>query len=231
MKKVLIVITSHVGEWKIPRKTGYWLGEVTHFYDILKKAGFQIDLVSPLGGEPPLDIKSIESMEKFDSINKIYTKDKEFQEKLKNTLKPEKINPDVYSVIYFAGGHGVMWDFPENKILQEISKKIYESGGIVSAVCHGSVGLLNIKLSNGKNLIDGKKVTGFSNREEKLLRLNKLVPYLTEDALIKNGGKYQSSLIPFLPYVVEAERVVTGQNPYSSKKVANNVIKILGVKK
>ncbi|MDX1960985.1 MAG: type 1 glutamine amidotransferase domain-containing protein [Leptospiraceae bacterium] len=231
MKKILIAITSHIGDWTIPRKTGYWLGEITHFYNILSNAGFEIDLVSPLGGTPPLDIKSVEGIELFDSVNKKFMENKDFQNKLKNTFKPEEIKPEDYSVIYFAGGHGVMWDFPNNSTLVEISRNIYESNGIVSAVCHGSVGLLNIKLSNGKRLIEGKKVTGFSNLEEKLIGLTKLVPFLTEDALKENGGVYQKSILPFTPYAIMDERLVTGQNPYSSKKVGNLVLKILGEKK
>jgi putative intracellular protease/amidase len=231
MKKALIVITSHVGDWKIDRKTGYWLGEVTHFYHLLHDAGYEVDLVSPKGGTPPLDIKSIQSTDKFDKINAKLNKDEVFQKKLNNTLKPEQINPKDYAVIYFAGGHGVMWDFPDNKTLADIAKSIYESGGVVSAVCHGSVGLLNIKLTNGKRLIEGKKVTGFANTEEALVRLTKQVPYLTEDELKAKGGIYKKALLPFVPYSVVHDRLVTGQNPYSSKSVAKKVLKILGGKK
>lgn len=229
MKKILIIITNHVGEWSIPRKTGYWLGEVTHFYHILKDAGYEIDLVSPLGGTPPLDIKSIESLEKFDIVNAKLAKDSEFQKKLANTLKPDQIIATDYSVIYYAGGHGVMWDFPENKALAEIAKQIYEQGGIVSSVCHGAVGLLNIHLSNGKRLIEGKKVTGFANTEEDLIGLTKIVPYLTETELKAKGGIYKKALLPFVPYSVVDDRLITGQNPFSAKSVAKKVLETLGM--
>lgn len=231
MKKILIIITNHVGEWNIPRKTGYWLGEVTHFYHILKDAGYEVDLVSPLGGTPPLDIKSIESTEKFDTVNAKMAKDSEFQKKLANTFKPDQIKATDYSAIYYAGGHGVMWDFPDNKAIAEIAKQIYEQGGIVSSVCHGAVGLLNIQLSNGKRLIEGKKVTGFANTEEALIGLTKVVPYLTETELKAKGGIFKKAILPFLPYSLVDERLITGQNPYSAKSVAKKVVKALAKKK
>lgn len=107
--------------------------------------------------------------------------------RLGSTMKPSEVNPENYAAIYYAGGHGVIWDFPENKELQNISRNIYENGGIVSSVCHGAAGLFHITLSNGDRLINGKKVTGFSNEEEKLAELDQFVPFLTEDELVKNG--------------------------------------------
>lgn len=112
------------------------------------------------------------------------------------TLKPDQVNPDDYIAIYYAGGHGVIWDFPDNEKLQALSRHIYEHGGVVSSVCHGAVGLLNIKLSNGELLVKGKKVTGFSNEEEDLAGLSQHVPYLTETELVKRGALYQKAGTP-----------------------------------
>ena len=156
---------------------------------------------------------------------KYYT-DHNFMNKLGNTLSTDEINPKDYDVIYYTGGHGVIWDFPDDTKMQEIAKEIYENGGIVSAVCHGLAGLLNIKLSNGKNLIEGLKVTGFSNTEEEAVGVTKLVPYLTETELINRGANYVKSS-DWAEFAVAEQRVVTGQNPSSGAAVAREVLKIL----
>ena len=135
-------------------------------------------------------------------------------EKLREKLNKSIENQEDYDVIYYTGGHGVMWDFPNNSKMQEVSRKIYENGGIVSAVCHGVVALLNIEIANGKNLIDGVKVTGFSNSEEEALGLDKVVPFLAETELINRGSKYAKGS-DWVEFAVSDKRVVTGQNPAS----------------
>ena len=143
------------------------------------------------------------------------------------TLTPGQIKASDYCCIYYAGGHGVVWDFPDNPDLEKLAREIYESGGIVSSVCHGAVGLLNIKLSDGTLLINGKKVTGFSNAEEKLAEVDRYVPYLTEDELKARGASYEQAAEPWLPFAVEDQRVITGQNPASGGAVAELVIAAL----
>lgn len=143
------------------------------------------------------------------------------------TLKPNEVNPDEYVAIYFTGGHGVIWDFPENEALQSLSRKIYENGGYVSSVCHGAVGLLNMTLSDGTILVKGKKVTGFSNEEEKLAELEKVVPFLTETELVKRGAIYQKADKPGASFALEDARLITGQNPASGGAVADLLIAAL----
>jgi Putative intracellular protease/amidase len=121
----------------------------------------------------------------------------------------------------------VIWDFPGNEELQSISRKIYENGGIVSSVCHGAGGLLNIKLSDGSLLIEGKEVTGFSNEEEKLAELDKFVPYLTEDELVARGAIYKKADQPWASFALEDNRLITGQNPASGGAVADLLIATL----
>jgi putative intracellular protease/amidase len=139
------------------------LGEVAHFVDVLVPAGWEFDYVSPRGGYTPLDPVSLQ-MAPNDVDWKWYA-DAGFRKQLANTLTPADIKPENYDLIFYAGGHGVIWDFPENKELQAITTAIWEKGGIVSSVCHGVVGLLNVKLSNGDLLVKGRKITGFSNAE------------------------------------------------------------------
>lgn len=189
-KKILVAVTSHEKYPNLDRATGLWLGEAVHFVKKVKEAGYEVDYVSPKGGYTPIDPHSLAMAEPVDWE---WYHDKDFMNKLGSTLKPEEVNPDNYAVIYYAGGHGVVWDFPENKQLQKISQRIYANGGIVSSVCHGAAGLLNIKLDNGEYLIKDKQVTGFSNEEEQLAELDQYVPFLTEDELIKRGAPLQES--------------------------------------
>ena len=224
-KKALIVVTSVEKYPNMERATGLWLGEAVHFYEKLYEKGYEIDFVSPKGGYTPLDPISLQMS--VQPVDWKYYADTIFREKMANTLKPEEINPKEYDVIYYAGGHGVVWDFPDNNALQEIARSIYEDGGIVSSVCHGAVGLFNIKLSNGEHLINGKTVTGFSNSEEIAAELADHMPYLTEDVLKSKGAHYVKADQDFTPFAVSDGRLVTGQNPQSGSAVADKVLEIL----
>lgn len=223
-KKILVVVSSFPKYPNLNRATGLWLGEAVHFVKKVEDAGYEVDFVSPKGGYTPIDPHSLAQAEEIDWE---FYQNPEFMGKLGNTLKPSEVTPNDYCAIYYAGGHGTVWDFPENEGLQQISLTIYNNGGIVSSVCHGVVGLLNIKTEDGKYLIDGKVVTGFSNEEEKLAELDEYVPYLAETELINRGATYQKAEHPFASYAVEDGRLVTGQNPASGGQVAELVLKQL----
>lgn len=221
---MLVVLTSFPKYPNLARATGLWLGEAVHFVKKVEAAGYQVDYVSPLGGYTPIDPHSLAMADETDWQ---WYQDPAFMARLGATLKPSEINPDEYSVIYYAGGHGVVWDFPDNEGRQALSRRIYENGGVVSSVCHGAVGLLNIKLSDGASLIKGKEVTGFSNTEEKLAELDKYVPYLTEDEMVKRGAIYKKAAEPWQSFAVVDQRVITGQNPASGAAVAERVLQEL----
>ena len=223
-KKILVVLTSVPKYPNLERATGLWLGEAVHFVKKVEEAGYEVDFVSPEGGYTPIDPHSLAMAEPVDWE---WYQDKQFMSRLGATLRPRDINPENYAAIYFAGGHGVIWDFPDNKELQELSRRIYENGGYVSSVCHGAAGLLNIKLSDGTFLVQGKQVTGFSNEEEKLAELDQYVPFLTETELRNRGGHYQKATQPWAAFAIEDQRVITGQNPASGGGVADLLLKVL----
>lgn len=223
-KRILVVLTSTPKYPNLNRATGLWLGEAVHFVKKVESAGYAVDYVSPQGGYTPIDPHSLAIAE---SVDWEWYQDKQFMTRLGATLKPSQINPDDYVAIYFAGGHGVIWDFPDNAELQVLSRKIYENGGYVSSVCHGAVGLLNIKLSTGALLVTGKTVTGFSNEEEKLAGLDQHVPYLTETELRARGAAYRKAAEPWAAFAVADQRVITGQNPASGGEVANLLLQSL----
>ena len=223
-KKILVVLTSVEKYPNMSRATGLWLGEAVHFVKKVEAAGYQVDYVSPRGGNTPIDPHSLAMA---DDTDWAWYQTKEFMNRLGSTLKPSDVNPDDYVALYFAGGHGVIWDFPDNEALQALSRKIYENGGYVSSMCHGAVGLLNIKLSDGTLLVKGKKVTGFSNEEEKLAGLDKYVPFLTETELVNRGAIYQKANEPWAAFAVEDRRLISGQNPASGGAVADLLLKAL----
>lgn len=225
MKKILIAVTSTAKYPQMNRPTGLWLGEAVHFVEKVEAAGYAVDFVSPAGGYTPIDPASLGEMAL--PIDWQFYQNHKFMARLGATLRPDQVNADDYAAIYFAGGHGVIWDFPDNAPLQKISTRIYESGGVVSSVCHGAVGLLNIKLSDGRLLIAGKELTGFSNEEERLAKLDEHVPFLTEDELKKRGAIYRKAVKPFTEFAVTTDRLVTGQNPQSGVAVAKGVLAVL----
>jgi putative intracellular protease/amidase len=213
LNKILFVVTSHSEKGTTGEKTGYYLGEVSHPWDVLHTAGYEIDFVSPKGGKAPLD-----AFDMNDSINKKFWDNNTYRNKIENTKKPSDVHPEDYVAIHYAGGHGAMWDFAENTEIAEIAKQIYENNGVVSAVCHGPAGLVNIKLSNGSYLVAGKKVNAFTNEEEVKVHLEDIVPFLLEDQLIAHGAIFEKSA-PFQTHVVTDQRLVTGQNPQSAHSV------------
>lgn len=223
-KKILVVLTSVEKYPNLNRATGLWLGEAVHFVKKVEAAGYQVDYVSPKGGYTPIDPHSLAMAEPVDWD---WYQNKAFMNRLGSTLTPSDIKPDDYIAIYYTGGHGVIWDFLDNADLQAISQTIYEQGGFVSSVCHGAVGLLNIKLSDGSLLVQNKQVTGFSNEEERLAELDQVVPFLTETELLARGAIYKKADQPWVAFAIEDQRVITGQNPASGGAVADLLLAAL----
>lgn len=226
-KKMLVVLTNTAKYPTLKRATGLWLGEAVHFVEKVEKAGYMVDYVSPEGGYVPVDPHSLQMAPDLDWQ---WYDDKRFMTRLGTSLSPGQVKAEEYSVIYYTGGHGVMYDFAENKPLQELARKVYEKGGIVAAVCHGVAGLLNIKLSDNSLLLKDRKVTGFSDIEERLVELDKVVPFSTEKELGGRGGEYSKHDDPWKPYVVEDGLLITGQNPDSTALLAEKVLEKLNAK-
>lgn len=226
MTKALIVLTNHAKFDTLDRATGVWLSEATHFNQVMKDNQIDVDYVSPAGGYVPLDPGSI-AADQLDAVNLGFYTDADFRNRaLGQSLKPSDVNAADYDIIYFAGGHGTVWDFPKNQELGQLAKQIYDNGGIISAVCHGVVGLLEIQNADGNAFIDGKQLTGFTNEEEAINQLTDDVPFLAEDAL-KAAGAHHTKSDPYTEHVITDGRLITGQNPQSAKGVGEAVIAVL----
>jgi len=229
MNKVLIVVTNEDEFEKVGFRTGLWLSELIHFWDVVQEAGYQMDVASIAGGKIPIDPESLIVSEigyavGIDGdVSKRY-KDKAFMNLLDNTLRVSDVDVSAYDAIYMTGGHGVMFDFPKSVALADLAARFYESNKIVSAVCHGSSGLLEAKLSNGNYLIKNKDVTGFSWNEEIVAKRDDAVPFSLEEELQKRGAKYSKALLPFNSHVVEDGLLITGQNPGSASGVGKAVV-------
>ncbi len=220
-KKILFVVTSHDKKGATGQPTGFFLSEVTHPWKVLHDAGYEIDFVSPQGGKAPVDGFNLK-----DEINKEFWDNTEYHAKIEHMMKPSEVNPAAYSAIFYAGGHGTMWDFADNADLAVIAAKIYENQGVIGAVCHGPSGLINIKLSNGNYLIEGKRINAFTNEEENAVGLSNVVPYSLEDKLKERGAKFEKSA-QWQVHVAVDQRVVTGQNPQSAHKVGEAILSLL----
>lgn len=219
MKKIAIILTNQATYGTSDEKTGLWLAEATDFVKEVEVAGYGVDYISPKGGQVPIDPRSLKRLYVNKEVEKVYQSQDFSNRALLHTLKASDVHASDYCAIYFTGGHGVVWDFPDNKDLQKLAQSIYETGGYVASVCHGLAGLLNISLSDGQYLISGKKVTGFTNMEEILSGKQRKVPFATETEAKKRGAIFLKKR-PFASFSLADKRVVTGQNPMSGQAVA-----------
>jgi len=206
--------------------TGLWLSELAHAWEVFEKLGYAQTIVSPKGGRSPLEPRSLK-FPNYDRVARAWRNDPARMALLEKTLSPDQIDAADFDAIYFTGGHAVMYDFPDSEGLQRITREMWEQGKIVSSVCHGYCGLLNVRLSDGSLLVDGKHLTGFAWQEEVLARVDKLVPYNAEEEMKKRGALYEKAKLPFVSYAVTDGRLVTGQNPGSAKETAQKVAALL----
>jgi putative intracellular protease/amidase len=220
-KPVLMVLTSHARLGDTGKPTGFFLGEVTHPLEVFEKAGLTVELVSIKGGEPPVD-----GLDLDDPVNARYWNDPAFRAKLSATKSLADVNPTDYAGVYFSGGHGTMWDFPDDEAVQRAARALYEAGAPVGAVCHGPAALVNVKLSDGNYLVSGKEVSAFTNDEEEKVGLTKVVPFLLATKLVERGAKHRAAP-DFEKQVVVSGNLVTGQNPASAAGVAEEMVEML----
>lgn len=221
-----MVLTSHDKLGNTGDKTGFWLEEFAAPYYVFKDAGAIITLASPLGGQPPLDPKSDDPTAQTDSTRR-FKADKASQAALADTLKLSGVHAADFDAVFYPGGHGPLWDLAEDAASISLIETMINMGKPVAAVCHAPAALRHPKTRDGKSLVQGKKVTGFTNTEEEAVGLTKIVPFLVEDMLKQNGGIYSKG-DDWQPYVVTDGLLITGQNPASSELAAKALLKKLG---
>ena len=223
--KIQIVLTSHDTLGDTGKKTGFWLEELAAPYYVFKDAGAQLTLASPLGGQPPLDPKSDEPDAQTDDTRR-FKADAEATAALAATVKLSTVVVADHDAVFYPGGHGPLWDLANDKVSIDLIEAAIQAGKPVALVCHAPGVLRDVKTPDGKPLVEGKTVTGFTNTEEDAVQLTKIVPFLVEDSLKQNGGLYTKG-DDWAPYVVEDGLLITGQNPASSGPAALALLKHL----
>lgn len=218
-KNALIVVTSNDRLGNTDEKTGWFLAEVSHVFWPLYDDGFTVDFASPEGGLAPVEQKSLKL---DDPENKSFVEKFNVEVGLK-TKALSDIDSSKYSVIYFAGGHGTMWDFPDDENIQQLTADIYESGGIVSAVCHGPSALVNVRLNDGNFLINGKRINSFTDSEEREVKKDFIVPFMLETKLRERGARFEGGN-NWADQVVVDGRLLTGQNPQSASRLGKSIV-------
>ena len=220
--KILMVLTSHDKLGKTGEKTGFWLEEFAAPYYVFKDAGAEITLASPLGGQPPLDPKSDAPDFQTESTHR-FKSDSAAQAVLASTLKLADVSAVDFDAVFYPGGHGPLWDLAEDAASIALIEAMLEAKKPVAAVCHAPGVLRHPKGSDGTSVVQGKTVTGFTNTEEEAVGLTEIVPFLVEDMLKQNGGKY-SKAEDWQPHVVTDGLLITGQNPASSEPAAKALL-------
>lgn len=224
---ILMVLTSHDKLGDTGKKTGFWLEEFAAPYFVFSDAGADITLASPKGGQPPLDPKSDEA-DAQTSATKRFKQDAGAQAALASTHLLSDIDVTAFDAIFYPGGHGPLWDLADDTKSIKIIEQAIEAGKPVAAVCHAPGVLKNVMGKNGKPLVNGKNVTGFTNSEEEAAGLTDIVPFLVEDMLKANGGIYAKGA-DWSEFVLVDGLLITGQNPASSEKAAQMLIEKLAL--
>ena len=219
---ILMVLTSHDQLGNTGKKTGFWLEEFASPYYVFKDAGAHITVVSPKGGQPPLDPVSDAAEAQTDATRR-FKSDTAAQTVLANTGKLSSVSGKNFDAVFYPGGHGPLWDLAEDADSAKLIESMAAEGKTVAAVCHAPGVLRHVKAADGSPLVMGKEVTGFTNTEEAAVNLTDIVPFLVEDMLVKNGAVYSKGA-DWQPYVVTHGKLITGQNPASSEAAAHAVL-------
>lgn len=220
--KIAMVLTSHDQLGNTGKPTGFWLEEFASPYYVFKDAGAEITLLTPKGGQPPLDPKSDDPANQTDSTKR-FKDDVEAQKILASTKKLSDVRFDDYDAVFYPGGHGPMWDLANDKDSIRLVQTMVNAGKPIAAICHGPVALVNAKDKSGAPLLKGKTITAFTDTEEEAVGLTKVVPFLLEDAIKDRGANYKRGK-DWESYVVEDGNIITGQNPASSADAAEKLL-------
>ena len=234
-KKVLIVVANPATSTTLGWPAGFWGAELTHPYYELTQRGVAVTIASPDGGRVEMDSLSDPRDESRWSADDLITmgflNTPELVALLQDTPKLAGLDLDEYDAIMVAGGQAPMFSFRGNEQVHDALRRFYESERPVCVYCHGTAALVDLRLSDGSYLVDGKTVTGFANVEEDFSDAfvgQKVMPFRIEDELRRRGANYVQGGL-FKAFAVRDGRLITGQQQYSARKVAEMLIEALGI--
>ena len=220
-----MILSSHKEMLNTDSTSGVWLGEFTDPYYEFIDAGYEVELASPFGGEPPVDPVS-KITEHITGSNRRFLKDEKAQQAFKNTKMLSAVNRAEFDAVFYPGGHGPMFDLAINQVSGQIILDMLHAGKPVAAVCHGPAALIKAaEMETG--FLQGKKMTGFTNTEEKMNLRADNVPFLLESRLQELGAEFTHSTIPYTAHVEVDGLLITGQNPLSAGPAAKALIEML----
>ena len=219
MPSVLFALTSHGDLGDTGRLTGFYVPEAAGPYRVFTAAGYDVDFVSVQGGAPPRD-----GIKPEDEETAAFLRDN--ADALADTPAAGEVEAASYAAIWLVGGHGAMWDFPVAQDLAALARDIYAAGGVIGAVCHGAAALVDLRLDDRSYLVDGRRLTAFTNAEEEEAGMSRLVPFALETALTARGARFTAGA-PFTDHAVADGRLVTGQNPASAVTAAGLAVQAL----
>lgn len=225
---ILFIVTSQALLGTTGEPTGIWLEELTTPYYMFKGAGYDVEIASVQGGEIPVDPRSLTDEDKPESVVK-YEGDETLQQAVKNSAPTNQVDPSKYAAVFFPGGHGTMFDFPNNEMLAGVINDVLARDGVVGAVCHGPAALVGVNGPDGEPIVKGKKLSVFTDAEEGAVGLTEVMPFALETRLRELGADIVKA-DNFVAQAVRDGNLVTGQNPASSADVARLMIEALGEK-
>ena len=217
--KILLILTSQATMGANPRPTGVWFEELSTPYYAFVDAGAQVDIASVQGGAVPVDPHSLNEGGANPPSVQRFIQDKAAMQQLQHSLSIQGLKTEGYAAIFLPGGHGTMWDLPQSPALAQLLSQAWGQGKVLAAVCHGPAGLVNVRDAQGRPIVAGRRVAGFSNTEEDAAGLSQVVPFLLETRLRELGARYEKGP-DFAPFAVRDGQLVTGQNPASSEEAA-----------
>jgi putative intracellular protease/amidase len=223
--QILMVLTSHDRLGDSGSKTGFWLEEFSAAYYVFKDAGAEVTLASPIGGQPPIDPQSDGAGRQSETVKRFKT-DQAARTALADTLELEQVAPEDFDAVFYVGGHGAMWDLPEDPISQALIAAVHAAGRLLALVGHGPAALRHVVGAGGRSLVAGRRVTASANSEEEAIGLTESLPFLLQDELVRLGGRYSKGP-DGISYVVRDGALITGQNRDSAADAANAVLEIL----
>ncbi len=222
--RILAVVSSTARFPTAEKRAGFELTELARAYYVFLANGYEVDIASTTGGEPPM-----RTDDDMVAVDYAFLNDRHARAKLTGSIPINAVDPSRYAAVYFVGGKGAMFDFPQNGSIQKLVRDVYQAGGVIGAVCHGPAALLDVALDDGTPLLRGRRATGFTNAEE--LFLNKdaqaLFPYLLQSRMIEKGVMFAEAPM-YVDNLVVDGRLVTGQNPWSTWSVAEAMVGALG---
>jgi putative intracellular protease/amidase len=229
VKRALFIVTSNNVMGSSGKPTGLWLEELAAPYYALKDAGVEVTLASPKGGAAPFDASSIKPTGQNAPVVERFLQDKAAMHGAQTTARVADVKATDFDAVFLPGGHGTMWDLPQDAGVVQAVGSAYDAGKVVASVCHGAAGLVGAKKKDGTPVVASLRVNSFTDAEETAAGLMAVVPFALESRLRELGGKFEGGP-NWGAYAVRDGQLITGQNPASSEKVAQLVLAALGVK-